>query len=306
MSEGDVRPGDPVPQRMRLTVVGSAAAWSRIPGRASSSYLLEVGDRAIVLDMGQGSFAELSGYRDPATVCGVLISHLHPDHCIDLVPLRHYLKFGCVPSRSLRLHAPRDLPGRIDALTGQADFLGDLLGEPVEPGSLEVCGFAVDIAPVLHVGPSFAFRVAPAMSPRGPAVDATAPAPDPTAPAADATAPAPDPTAPAVDPTAPAPDPTAPALVYSGDCGQVEDLLPLMRPGDTLLVEASFAEDAIEPGPNHLNAEAAARAATEGRAGRLILTHLLDGYDPRKSLEIARAAFRGEVLLAEPGLRVEF
>ena len=285
MSEGDVRPGDPVPQRMRLTVVGSAAAWSRIPGRASSSYLLEVGDRAIVLDMGQGSFAELSGYRDPATVCGVLISHLHPDHCIDLVPLRHYLKFGCVPSRSLRLHAPRDLPGRIDALTGQADFLGDLLGEPIEPGSLEVCGFAVDIAPVLHVGPSFAFRVAPAMSPAGPAVDATAPAPDPTAPAL---------------------HPTAPALVYSGDCGQVEDLLPLMRPGDTLLVEASFAEDAIEPGPNHLNAEAAARAATEGRAGRLILTHLLDGYDPRKSLEIARAAFRGEVLLAEPGLRVEF
>jgi ribonuclease BN (tRNA processing enzyme) len=29
-------------------------------------------------------------------------------------------------------------------------------------------------------------------------------------------------------------------LVYSGDCGRAEDLLPLIRPGDTLLSEASF------------------------------------------------------------------
>ncbi len=250
--------------RMRLTVAGSAAAWSREPARASSSYLLELGGHAIVLDMGQGSFSALSAFRDPARIDAVLITHLHPDHCIDLVPLRHYLRFGCTPARSIMLHAPAELPARIDALTGQPDFLGDAVGEPLEAGDFDVAGFHVAVAPVLHVGPSFAFRVTPTT------------------------------------------DVDGPGLVYSGDVGRAEDVLPLIRPGDTLLIEASFADGPIEEGPNHLNAQEAARAAAEGRAARLILTHILDGHDRGAALEAARRVFPGEALLAEPGLRVEF
>ncbi len=270
MSLGDIVslggrvPTPPEVATLRLTVAGSAAAWSREPGHASSSYLLELGRRAIVLDLGQGAFSALSAFRDPARLDAVLVSHLHPDHCIDLVPLRHYLRFGCIPARSLMLHAPADLPARIDALTGQPDFLGELVGPPLEGGDFEVAGFAVAVAPVLHVGPSYAFRVAPAASP------------------------------------------DAPGLVYSGDVGRVEDVLPLIREGDTLLIEASFADGPIEEGPNHLNAQEAARAAVEGRASRLILTHILDGYDRTAALEAARRVFPGESLLAEPGLRVEF
>ncbi len=271
---------------MRLTVIGCAAAWSRVPGRASSSYLVELGAPgdpgagesaaaagdgsapvegaapAILLDLGQGSFSALSGFRDPATLGGVLISHAHPDHCIDLVPLRLFLRYGCEPARTVTLRGPAELRQRFDGLTNEPDFLYDLPGDPLAPGTFELAGFQVSVAPVLHKDSSFAFRVAPAG------------------------------------------DTSGPGLVYSGDCGRADDLLALIRPGDTLLVEASHGAGPIIEGPNHLNAAEAVRVATAGRVGRLVLTHFLDGVDPLAALELARSSYTGETLLAEPGLRL--
>ncbi len=292
---------------MRLTVVGSAAAWSTTPGRASSSYLVELGapadlpaaasalgdlqapgrssTSAILLDMGQGSFSALSGFRDPATLGGVLISHVHPDHCIDLVPLRLFLRYGCEPAPSVRLHGPRELRQRFDALTNELDFLCDLPGDPLTPGTMTIAGFQVSVAPVLHSGASFAFRVAPAGRSGSGELAASG---DQSG---------------SGDPSGLA-NSSAPGLVYSGDCGRADDLLPLIHPGDTLLVEASHGAGPIIEGPNHLNAAEAARVATVGRVGRLVLTHFLDGVDPRAALELARSTFAGESLVAEPGLRL--
>jgi ribonuclease BN (tRNA processing enzyme) len=288
---------------MRLTVVGCAAAWSRVPGRASSSYLVELGapgdhsasaaasplgdlaaagrpsapgrpsGPAILLDMGQGSFSALSGYRDPTTIDGVLISHAHPDHCIDLVPLRLFLRYGCEPARTVTLRGPAELRQRFDGLTNEPDFLCDLPGDPLSPGTFELAGFEVAVAPVLHKDSSFAFRVAPAG--RSGAGSRAAPV------AAD-----------------------APGLVYSGDCGRADDLLALIRPGDTLLVEASHGAGPIIEGPNHLNVAEVVRVATAGRVGRVVLTHFLDDVDPQEALELARSTFAGETLVAEPGLRL--
>ena len=256
---------------MRLTVVGSAAAWSTVPGRASSSYLVERDGAAILLDLGQGSFSALAAYRDPATLDAVLITHAHPDHCVDLVPLRLYLRYGCQPPRTSRLFGPPELRGRFDGLTGETDFLCDLPGDPLVPGTFEIAGFEVSVAPVLHKGTSFAVRVAPAL---GGGVETR--------------------------PT------RAPGLVYSGDCGRADDLLPLICPGDTLLVEASHGAGAMIEGPNHLNVAEAVRVATAARVGRLILTHILDDVDPQEALALARSTFAGETLLAEPGLRLTF
>ena len=296
---------------MRLTIVGCAAAWSRVPGRASSSYLVELGAPgdpgtgesaasaqptapAILLDLGQGGFSALSGFRDPATLGGVLISHVHPDHCIDLVPLRLYLRYGCEPARTVPLHGPRELRQRFDALTNESDFLCDLPGHPLAPGTMSIVGFQVSVAPVLHAGASFAFRVAPAGR-SGSAGQAASGgghsgSGDPSG-LADSSVPG-------------LADSLAPGLVYSGDCGRADDLLPLIHPGDTLLIEASHGAGPIIEGPNHLNAAEAARVATAGGAGRLVLTHFLDGVDPRAALELARSTFAGETLLAEPGLQL--
>lgn len=145
---------------MRLTVVGCAAAWGSGRDAASSSYLVEHGRDAIVLDLGQGAFADLRTYRRPETLRAILVSHAHADHCVDLVPLRHYLRYEAAATPgTVALHGPAGLTQRFDALTGEAGFLGDFPFFPLEPGALELGELGLAVARVTHAADSFAFRV---------------------------------------------------------------------------------------------------------------------------------------------------
>jgi ribonuclease BN (tRNA processing enzyme) len=99
-------------------------------------------------------------------------------------------------------------------------------------------------------------------------------------------------------------DDDGPGLVYSGDCGRPEDLLALVRPGDTLLSEAAWGAIRSVEAAWHLTAEQAAGVARQGGARRLILTHVLDEGRPRASLRIARRAFDGPSDLAAPGMEI--
>ena len=145
--------------RLRLTVVASAAAYTRRGGHASSCYLLELGDSALVLDLGQGAFAALGEIRAPESLHAVLISHLHPDHHIDLVPMRHYLRYACDPPARVTLHAPADLRRRYDTLLGEREFLADMPGPDLHPGTFDVGPFRITAAHVTHIDDSFGFRV---------------------------------------------------------------------------------------------------------------------------------------------------
>ena len=247
-----------------LTVVGSAAAWTRRPGAASSCYLVEARDAGIVLDLGQGSFASLAGHTDPAGLAAVLVSHLHPDHGIDLVPLRHYLRYGRAERRSVPLHAPADLRRRYDELLGEEGFLDDLVGPDLARGTRRIGPFEVLVREVTHSVNSFGFRVSLADG------------------EGDARR----------------------GLVYSGDCSKKEDVVPLITRGDTLLCEAAFGDRPTVEAAGHLNSMDAAWAAREGGASRLVLTHILDEIDPERALTTARESFSGEVLLARPGLQL--
>lgn len=253
------------PSRLTLTVIGSAAAWSTDPSRPSSCYLVESGDQAIALDLGQGSFAALAAVRAPETLSAVLVSHLHPDHHVDLVAFRHYLSFarGGSLSSHVELHAPAPLRGRYGAFLNEPGFLGRLHGTDLEPGTFEVGPFAVEAARVTHIDDAFAFRVRLGSAPTH-----------------------------------------APALVYSGDCGKWSDLVPLVHPGDTLLSEAFWSAGEARAPAMHLTALDAGLAAAEGGAARLVLTHVGEDHDPASAKAAAQRAFGGEVLLAEPGLRL--
>jgi ribonuclease BN (tRNA processing enzyme) len=153
---------------LTLTIVGCAPAWTRRPGRSSSCYLLEIGEDAIVLDLGHGSFNSLSQLRDPVAVRAVLISHLHADHLIDIVPLRYYLRYGCQPPGHVELRGPAGLGERIDGLTGERAFLGALLGPSHSAGHTRIGPYAVELARVTHTESSFGFRVSHADEPAAP------------------------------------------------------------------------------------------------------------------------------------------
>jgi ribonuclease BN (tRNA processing enzyme) len=222
--------------------------------------MLEIGSEAIILDLGQGALGSVFPHRDPATVSAVVVSHMHGDHHVDLIPLRNLLFYHYGEPRSIGLHLPAGLRERYDVFMGEEGFLSFMPGHDVHEGSWRIGPFSVQAHPVTHAEQSHAFRV-----------HAVA-------------------------------DPDGPGLVYSGDCGRADDLLPLIREGDTLLCEAFWSTREPIPGANHLTAVEAADVGRRGGAAELILTHILEAYDRGAALVAATEVFAGPVRLAEPEL----
>lgn len=246
---------------MELTVLGAGPAYSNRPGALGSGYLVEAGSQAIVLDLGQGTFTELAIATEPSRLAGVFISHLHPDHFIDLVPLRHYLRYEHRPARRVTVLAPAGLEARLDALHDEPGFTRAALDmTDLAPSTIRREPFSVEAARVAHTADSYAFRVADDSGDTG--------------------------------------------LVYSGDCGRVADLVPLVRPGDTVLVEVSFGTDPVPSGAGHLNADDVVELARRARPGRILLAHIQMGVDPAAVLERVRAAYGGPVRFVTRGERL--
>ena len=144
---------------MHLDVIGAGPAYTDRAGATGASYLLRDGDASVLLDLGQGSFARLADALDPATLDAVVISHLHPDHFIDLVALRHYLRWE-KPRRRVRVIAPEGLDERLDALHSEPGFSAASLDvESLYEGTFTVASFEIQAARVTHTQSSFGFRV---------------------------------------------------------------------------------------------------------------------------------------------------
>ena len=148
---------------MDLIVIGAGPAFTDRPGATGAAYLVRTTTTAVLLDLGQGSFPRLAGEIDPSRLDAVVISHLHPDHFIDLVPLRHYLRYGVDPPRRVRVLGPADLAARIDALNGEPGFTAAALTVgALEEGSVTVGDLVVEARLVTHTDESYGFRVSPA------------------------------------------------------------------------------------------------------------------------------------------------
>lgn len=144
-----------------LDVVGAGPAYTDRPGATGACYLLRAAESALVLDLGHGSFSRLAGLLEPSAISAVAISHLHPDHFIDLVPLRHYLRWEFRPARRVRVIGPAGLDGRLDALHGEPGFTAASLDvEPLTAGTIAIGRFAVKAGRVTHTEDSYGFRVA--------------------------------------------------------------------------------------------------------------------------------------------------
>lgn len=246
---------------MELIVVGSGAAYPDRPGVASSCYLVRMDGATICLDLGQGAFAGVAGRMEPADLLAVVVSHLHPDHFVDLVALRHYLRYELIPPGRVRVVGPEGLAARLDGLLGEVDFAaGTLLLEPRQEGELEIGPFRLESRRVTHTANSFAVRLTPVDDGRA-----------------------------------------AAGLVYSGDCGRADDLVPLIRPGDTLLTEVAFGPGPVPAAELHLDGPAVGRLAAATMPGRVLLTHLQMRRDAAATLASVRAAYAGPVALVQDG-----
>ena len=84
---------------MRLTVIGCSGSFPG-PESAASCYLVEANGFRLVLDMGNGALAALGRTIDIYSIGAIALSHLHPDHCLDLCGfyvLRKYHPSGQQP-----------------------------------------------------------------------------------------------------------------------------------------------------------------------------------------------------------------
>jgi ribonuclease BN (tRNA processing enzyme) len=258
---------------MRLTVLGKSPAWQDVDG-ACSGYLLEEGDTTVLLDCGNGIFGKLRKFVDYVDVDAVVISHLHADHCIDLVPYSYAL-----------IHAPRQQPvpvppwpgtdsparPRLVAPSGATETFRKVAGawgnEQLIEQAFELEEYAVDS--VVAVGPlHFSFALMPHF------IDSHA-----------------------VSVTAPG----SGRLAFSADTRPADELVDFARDADLFLVEATLPRPERSGERGHLTAEEAGEHGRSAAVGRIVLTHISDELDQDAAAERAAAAFGGPVEVAREG-----
>ena len=148
---------------MELIVVGSSGTYPR-PGGACNCYIVRDGGSSIIIDLGPGSLSRAFEVIDPATVDAFFISHLHPDHFLDIYPYRYYLQFSADESLlPISVFAPRGAKERIEPLFSDRNheafervFAWDELGE----GKTFTFGsMSVTANEVPHLPPTFSLTI---------------------------------------------------------------------------------------------------------------------------------------------------
>jgi ribonuclease BN (tRNA processing enzyme) len=258
---------------VRLTVVGCAGSFPA-PDSAASCYLIEADDAAgrtwrVLLDLGNGALGPLQRYVEPAHLDAVLLSHLHPDHCLDLCGLYVALRYHPAgpPAERLPVYGPSGTMARLAAAYGAEE--GHQLariyevrewadGESASIGPLGVLPMLVD-----HPVEAYGLRVEHRAEHR--------------------------------------PDGRATVLAYSGDTDACSALVSLAKGADVRLAEAAFTEGRDLTRHIHMTGLRAGRTAADAGARRLLLTHLPVWTDPAAALAEARSVYDGDVEVVTVG-----
>jgi ribonuclease BN (tRNA processing enzyme) len=250
---------------MDLLVLGCQAGMPS-GGRASSGYLLTAGAGRILLDCGPGVAAALSTNGGVERVDAIVITHLHPDHCYDLLPIGT-TRLRVTTGRRLPLYAPAGAEAMLARLADvfplgpEVDTLPRFFDaysiREYAPGDVyEIAGATVHLVGLRHVVAGCGVRIS----------DGTR------------------------------------VLAYTGDTGLDPNLRVLADGADLLLSEATLAETDLT-GYGHLSAADAAAVAANAGVGRLVLTHLTrtdSEWEDARRLD-AEHVFAGPVHIAHPG-----
>ncbi|HET8823128.1 MAG TPA: MBL fold metallo-hydrolase [Thermoleophilaceae bacterium] len=259
---------------MRLTVLGKSPSWQDAGG-ACSGYLIEEGDTAVLVDCGNGVFSKLRERIDYVDVDAVVLSHLHADHFLDLVPYAYALTYAPRqqpvpvdrwpgtdwPARPM-LHAPpgtRDLFRRVVGAWGNEDLIEKAFElreyDPAE--EIEIGPIRISFQPVPHFTETFAMRIS---STNG-----------------------------------------SGRIVYGADCSPTDALADFARDADLMLVEATLPRPERTGMRGHLTPEEAGGHAKGAAAKRLLLVHISDELDADWARDEAAEAFGGPVEVAREG-----
>ncbi len=250
-----------------MTVAGSSCSIPR-PGRACSSYVIEAAGRAIVADLGTGAFANVLRVRAAESIDAVIISHMHADHFIDIIPMRYALKYGDrTNDRRVVLYLPPDgeavLRTLVSAFASEShhDFIGEVFDvRTYQPGRpLRVGDASLRFTPTSHYIPTFALRC----------------------------------------------DAGGASITYSADTAPDDAVARLAYESSVFFCEATLSPAGEAELPRgHLSAREAATLARSGNVARLVLTHYPASADVASLAGQAGALYDGPIDVADDGFRV--
>jgi ribonuclease BN (tRNA processing enzyme) len=252
----------------QLTPIGTSPAWYN-PGEPNSGFLLEGNGVRVLVDCGSGvvsRYLALFGADKP--IDAIVLSHVHADHCFDLVPLKYGIDFGTLGDWSPELWLPPGARDRLTRLVAAWDEDFSYFEETYAvreydvDAAFDVGPFSVTALDVPHYIESKALRFE---------LEGT-------------------------------------SFGYSSDLGPTPAIAPFMHGVDLLLAEAAYSEDGnLElAGRGHITATEAGRIAQEAGAHSLLLTHVPEELDFERSRAAASAAFHGgPVHVARSGERYD-
>lgn len=146
---------------VQVTVVGWAGSFPG-PDSPASCYLVEADGFRLVLDLGNGALGALQRYTTLTDVDAICLSHLHGDHCMDMIGysvFQNYHPEG--PRPRIPVYGP----------VGTADRLALALGShskgmaeafefaELGPGTIEIGPLTITTARMRHSVETFGFRI---------------------------------------------------------------------------------------------------------------------------------------------------
>ena len=89
-------------------MLGCSGSFGGVGGAACSGYLLRSGETSIWMDCGNGTFGHLQEHLAVEDLTAVVLTHGHPDHCVDIYGLHVLLRYG-LGIENLPIYAPEGL-----------------------------------------------------------------------------------------------------------------------------------------------------------------------------------------------------
>ena len=136
-----------------LTVLGKYGPYPKAGG-ACSSYLVRCGDTKILLDAGNGSFANLRRHMDYRELSAVILSHMHSDHMSDLLVMRYAVQVNKLPPFKLYLPATPD--NMYGLLSSDKAFRAETIGDGME---IKLNGAEITFCAMTHSVESYAVKI---------------------------------------------------------------------------------------------------------------------------------------------------
>jgi ribonuclease BN (tRNA processing enzyme) len=100
---------------VELTVLGCSGSYGSAAAGACSGYLVRAGGVAVWLDCGNGTFEQLQRHIGIEELDAVVITHAHPDHCVDVYGLHVLVRYG-LQREGLPVYGPEGLRDHLGVL----------------------------------------------------------------------------------------------------------------------------------------------------------------------------------------------